>query len=126
MATRADIDLIRAIPKTYSVAAGGAVTAGMPVMFGPTDQEIVTSTTPALTFAIAAENGAPGDRVTVYPLAVTFIPVKVGTGGATRGARAKQVATGFTDAADGDITVGHFVQSGVVGDLVGMAPGGAR
>jgi hypothetical protein len=59
-----------------------------------------------------------------------IIPVKVGTGGATRGKQAITVADGYTDAANNgggttsQIIKGRFMQSGVVGDLVGLLIGG--
>ena len=56
-----------------------------------------------------------------------IVPVKVGTGGATRGQHAVAVSNGFTDITPGGGTVakytnGVFMQTGVAGDFVGMIP----
>jgi hypothetical protein len=128
MAARANVDLVRAIPKEFFVAAGGSTTAGMPVKFGATDQEITVATAAdaAVVFATASVTAAAGERVEVVPHGFQMVPIKVGVGGATRGKKLKLVNTGYTDTTDAaDIIHGRAMQSGVVGDIIGMLVGGA-
>lgn len=129
MAVRADQDLIRAIIKTYTVKTGGATTAGLPVKFGTTDTEVDTAGTAdaAVVFGTALATKAAGQLVEVCPHGVVWVPVKVGTGGSTRGVSQKLVADGYTDITSGtDVVQGRAIQSGVVGDLIGMMVGGGK
>jgi hypothetical protein len=139
MATRADRDLQRAIIVTRVVTVG-AVAVGMPVKDGAADHQVqpcadgvdMIGVVVALGNGAKVSGGAPGginDEVQIaYLCGACVIPVKVGTGGAVRGKRAKVVADGFTSAAltvttpvAADIA-GVFTQSGSVGDVVGMFP----
>ncbi len=69
---------------------------------------------------------ASGAKVQVY-LPNPVVPMKVGTGGTTRGQKQKVVSDGITDApattnsgATTTPTVGIALETGVVGDYVGM------
>lgn len=133
MATRANIDLKEAIIKNYTVdpAAGGPVTAGKPVKFGSTDQYILPAVAAdaALVFGYAIETKTAGQQCDVVPKGNIITGVLVGTGGATRGVMQKIAAdgTGVTDVTAGtDVTQGRAMQSGVVGDLIGLMIGGAQ
>jgi hypothetical protein len=75
---------------------------------------------------VFAHDAAAGETVDIYCPA-PIVKVVVGTGGATVNNWAIPVANGVTDApahdssgATNDVIVGKFVQSGVVGDRIGM------
>lgn len=125
MATRAH-RLVNGIPHMeFIVASGQTVTAGYRVKFASADDECQNCGAGENGFGIAINSGASGDKVTIALLGCGVVPVKVGTGGATRGAYAVMVADGHTDRAiGGGTTVRHcdgvFMQSGSAGDLVGM------
>lgn len=138
MAVRADRDLqfIRTVKRT--VEAGQTVAVGRVVKDGNADKECQHSgageTGYGVVMALGKLAGAAGDEVEVALLSGSVIlPVKVGTGGATRGLRAKAVADGVTNATPtatattpvSIYTHGIFTQSGSAGDIVGMlaAPG---
>jgi len=134
MATRADKDLQRALIVTRKVVTG-AVSLYMPVKDGANDHEVqpcadgVDMIGVVVALGPASTPGAVGDYVQIAYLAGPIvIPVKVGTGGATRGKFAKVVADGFTTATPDVATpaainvAGFFTQSGVVGDVVGLVP----
>ncbi len=129
MGVRATQDLVRAIVKTYTVKTGGATTAGKPVKFGTTDTEVDTllAADANIGFGVALETKAAGLPVQVAPFGVQIVPMIVGTGGATRGLKLKIASdnTGVTDTgATTDVFVGRAMQSGVVGDLIGVLTGG--
>lgn len=127
MAVRPDIDLQEATIKSRNVNV--AVIANRFVKLlatGTSDTDVVPAAAgdDMIADGVALESRAAGQRVDV----VTYEsggkpPVLVGTGGATRGHRAKLVADGVADAGDTDPSVGHFAQTGVVGDLVGLVLG---
>lgn len=133
MATRADRDLKLANIVTRKVVTG-AVSVGMPVKDGSNDHEMqpcadgVGMIGIVTTLGPAATPGAIGDYCQMAYLGGPVIPVKVGTGGATRGKYAKVVSDGFTDAAEsvttpaGANSAGFFTQSGVAGDIIGLVP----
>lgn len=134
MAIRADRDLKLAIIVTRKVVTG-AVSVGMPVKDGANDHECqpcadgVDMIAVVVALGPATTPGAIGDYVQIAYLAgACVIPVKVGTGGATRGKFAKVVADGFTNAVQSITTpvgadvAGFFTQTGVVGDVVGLVP----
>ena len=139
MAIRADRDLQRALIVTRKVVTG-AVAVGMPVKDGSNDHEVqpcadgvgMIGVVIALGTGYKVSGGAPGginDEVQIaYLGAPLIIPVKVGTGGATRGLYAKVVADGFTNATETVTTpvamnvAGFFTQSGSAGDIVGLIP----
>lgn len=78
-----------------------------------------------LFIGIALNTAAAGKRCQVQISGIAA--VLVGTGGATRGKKAVEVATGMTDAATHDSSggtdqaiCGVFMQSGVADDIIGM------
>lgn len=111
---------------TATVAAGGAATAGRCAIFGAADTTVDNAGAGSdLVIGIFLDTAAAG-AITRIVLFGPVVPVVVGTGGATRGTKATVVADGVTNAdalADGDDVdpvVGIFMQSGVLGDSVGM------
>jgi len=133
MATRPDSKLQFALTETRIVETATTVTVGAVVKDGNADGECQPSTDGVdaigIVLSLGALAGAANDRVTIVHLAGgCIVPVKVGTGGATRGKLAKVVATGVTDAVVDVATptaanvVGYFTQSGAAGDLVGLVP----
>lgn len=128
MAIRAIEDLKYALIKTVTVGTGCTkgkalkITADEPMTM--TDCSANESAD-----AVALETKATGLQCQVAMLSgACIVKVLVGTGGATRGSFAKVVSDGFTNAGTlgGGTTaqevVGKFVQSGNVGDYVGMQP----
>lgn|SRR5690606_34981526 len=132
MAVRADRDLKFAVIVTRTVETGQTVAVGRVVKDGNADKECQHTTDGVgaigVVTALGKLNGAAGDKVQVVYLAgACVIPVRVGTGGAARGALAKCVADGVTSAGDEDTeVVGFFTQYGVAGDIVGMVPARGR
>lgn len=133
MTVRPDSNLSNALIVTRAVLAATTVTVGSVVKDGTADKQVQPTTDGVgaigVITSLGALAGAAGDKVQMAYLAgACIIPVKVGTGGAVRGALAKVVADGVTTAAETVTTpvaaevVGFFTQSGVVGDLVGMVP----
>lgn len=133
MAARSDRFLDHILHVARTVEAAQTVTIGMVVKDGNADHECQPCTDGVgaygVVMTLGALLGAAGDIVMVGLLAGSgVIPIKVGTGGATRGKWAKCVATGVTDAtADvatpaGMDVMGIFMQSGVAGDIVGLMP----
>lgn len=124
MAVRATQDLKNAIIKTYITASATASTAGRAVKFGATDTEITNAVAgdDAISCGVAMETTAGGGKrvQVIIPGGGVIMPMIVGTGGCTRGVRVKLAADGIIDALVGDKSVGQSVQSGVVGDLVGI------
>lgn len=128
MTVRAQLDLGQGPKiKTYTVVAGGSAVEGRPVSLNTSDQEVTLTAAGAACFGIALETKAAGERVQVLVSeGDTIVKVKVGTGGATRGAHAVVVADGLTNAAalGGGTTavnvIGTFTETGVAGDVVGF------
>jgi hypothetical protein len=127
------MDLERLLIKTRTVETGQTVAVGRVVKDGNADYEVQHTEDGigaiGVVIALGLLAGAAGDRVQIAYLAgAGVIPVKVGTGGATRGKFAKCVADGVTDATPdvatptGANVVGYFTQNGVAGDFVGMVP----
>lgn len=115
-----------AIILTMVVAAGQTVTKGYGVKFASADTEVQNCGAGERAIMTALESGTAGNRVQVVVHAVAIVPVKVGTGGATRGLPAIMAADGYIDRALGGGTTsreigGFFMQTGVVGDEVGLA-----
>lgn len=115
-----------------AVASGQVVTEGLGVVLASDTTCQVAGADSDLIIGIARTSQTAGEEV-VIDLFGPIIPVKVGTGGATRGKKAKHVADGFTDAtahnSDGtgnESTYGIFLQSGVAADIVGLVPGAAN
>lgn len=111
---------------TYTVAAGQTATLGMGAILSGADDAVATGGANSdLVIGIFRATAAAAARVDV----THFGPIErvlVGTGGATRGAKAQIVADGFADApahaagATVRSIYGIFMQSGVAGDRVGM------
>ena len=129
MATRPDNLMEEATWVIRTVEAGQTVAVGRVVKDGSTDHKCQHTTDGVQAIgvvqALGPLLGVAGDKVKVA-LFGPVTPVKVGTGGATRGKFAKVVSDGVTDAAETVTTpvaadiVGQFTQSGVVGDVIGM------
>lgn len=125
---RPQIKLDNVTRHTFGGGCNVAVTRGVEVKFGATDDVcVLAGANDPLAIGIV-EN----DVVTVgHPVVIVcygngIMDVTVGTGAATRGIDAITVASGFTDAAangggtTSQIIKGRFMQSGVAGDKVGL------
>lgn len=133
MATRPDSILQYALTVIRVVETAQTVAVGRVVKDGNADGECQHSADGVdaigVVISLGDLNGAANDKVTIAYLAGSaVIPVKVGTGGATRGKLAKVVADGVTDSVPSVTTpvaadvVGFFTQSGAAGDVVGLVP----
>ena len=117
---------------------GEIVAARLPVKFGANDDTMaLAGANDPLAIGLCrkpytAAMSAAGKPIEVILFGFMIKKVKVGTGGATRGKDAITVSDGFTDApANGggttsQIILGKFMQSGVVGDEVGLMVGYGR
>lgn len=128
MATKAKIKLDRACIDTFTVASGQTVTEGFRVKFASADGECQNCGAGEDGFGIAQASGTAGQKVSIVLEGSAVVKVKVGTGGATRGAYSIPVANGYADQAIADGTTprrlaGKFMQTGVAGDFVGMLIG---
>lgn len=129
MTERPGFDLQKAEIRTMEVASGGSAVKYRLAVFGSADDECNLAAAGAAAIGVFLDDGSPGDKVRVILLGGNGrILVLVGTGGATRGVRAKGVADGVTDATlvAGGTTLTHipgfFMESGVAGDVVGFRP----
>lgn len=122
--------LENALVMTFVDSSQPAFARGAEVKYNGSDTLLqAAGTNDVLAIGIINQANAAGRpaHVTLYGFAV--MPVTVGTGGATRGVDATTAADGFTDAAtNGTGTVsqiikGKFLQTGVVGDVVGLLIG---
>lgn len=128
MATRAHQILDFAIIRPFKVPTSKTVANGQRVKFSGADDQVEVCGAGEDGFAIAMKDGVAGDIVECLLEGHAVAKVKVGTGGATRGLFAIATADGFKDQAIADGTTprlfaGKFLQTGVVGDLVGMLLG---
>ena len=128
MATRAHSTPIECLIRSYKVPAAKAVTVGFRVKFSGADDMIENCIANEDGIGVALASGVPGDTISVAMEGHSIVPVKVGTGGATRGLYADFAVDGFKDRAiaDGATTRyigGKFLQSGVAGDIVGLLQG---
>jgi hypothetical protein len=110
--------------KEYEVAAASTVTKGMGVKLS-SGKALNCAAVGDNCVGIALTGGAAGEKVKVALISNAIVPVKVGTGGATAGAPAKYAADGATNGTVGGGTTklvvwGQFVETGVVGDFVGL------
>ena len=127
MAARSNQNMTNAQTETFRVVTGN-VSRGMLGKFGAADDEVAPAAAGEQGFCVFLEDAVDGAMTTVVLLAgACIVPVKVGTGGATRGKHAVAVSNGFTDITPGGGTVakytnGVFMQTGVAGDFVGMIP----
>ena len=133
MAARPDSDLKLALIVTRTVETAQTVAVGDVVKDGNADKEVQKTTDGVdaigVVVALGPLAGAATDKVQVALLCgACIIPVKVGTGGATRGKFAKCVADGVTNAVPDVATpaamnvMGIFTQSGSAADMVGLFP----
>lgn len=130
MATRAHNIKDSAIIRKFLIPATKAVTEGFRVKFSGADNQVENCGAGDDGFGIALQTGVAGDEIEVLLEGFAVVKVKVGTGGATRGLYAIMAADGLTDRAIADGTnvrycPGKFMQSGVVGDVVGLLLGAA-
>jgi len=116
----------------YTVASGDTATKGEAVLLDSDTTIDDCDGASDLAVGIATEAGTPGDVVQICMFGHAVEAVIVGTNGATRGTKAKLEANGFTDAtthdSDGvnnESTYGIFLQSGTVGQFVGLLLSGA-
>lgn len=128
MAARAMDLTSHAITMPFTVDAASTATKGKGVKFGAADNLIIDDTAGDAGFAIALETGVAGAVVQVALLGYAVVPVLVGTGGATRGAYAISTSDGFTNQTMGGGNTlrniaGRFMQTGVLGDMVGLLLG---
>jgi len=133
MATRALKKLDFAHIMTFEVAAAQTVTAGKTVIF---DSDDLTIKDPGASsdLVVGVALGTPGTvfaagaKVQVV-LFAPIVPMVVGTGGTTRGKKQVVVSDGVTDAAANGggttavETIGVAMQTGVAGDVIGVAIG---
>jgi hypothetical protein len=134
MADRAHKVLQCPVIRPYTVAASQTVTVGKTAKFASADNEVQDAGAASdlaigvvLPNALANSSGVVAAGVVVeviHPFPI--VPMKVGTGGATRGKKQKVVSDGVTDgAANGGGTtaselIGIAMQTGVVGDEIGV------
>ena len=128
MATKAKQKLAGACIDTFTVASGQIVTEGFRVKFASADGECQNCGAGEDGIGIAQTSATAGQKVSIVLEGLAVVRVRVGTGGATRGSYAIPAANGFTDQAIADgVTprrlAGKFMQSGPVGDLVGLLIG---
>ncbi len=130
MATRTSEQLDHCLIRDYEHASQPAFTRGTEVKYNGDDNLLqAAGANDPLAIGIVWKNNAAGRPAHVVMYGTGWIPVTVGTGGATRGVDATTVADGFTDAAtNGTGTVsqiikGKFLQSGVAGDKVELMIG---
>lgn len=111
----------------FYVASGQTVVAGRAILLSGSDNECAPAGADSdLAVGIAQNGGTAGQPIDAFMFG-PVVPVKVGTGGATRGKKAVLVADGVADAPDhnsdgtgNQAIYGIFVQSGVAADEVGM------
>jgi hypothetical protein len=119
---------------TFGGGCNVAVTRGLEVKFGATDDVcVLAGANDPLGIGIVEQAVATvGHSVTIICFGNCIMDVTVGTGGATRGTDAITVANGFTDAAangggtTSQIIKGRFMQTGVAGDIVGLLMNSGR
>lgn len=134
MATRAQQIIEQCTTTTRTVETGQTVAVGDVVKDGNAEGECqriaATSDLPiGVVTALGKLAGAAGDIVTIAYLIGGVHKVRVGAGGATRGASAKYVSAGRLTDVVVDLSApaaqlyspGFFTQTGVDGDWVGMA-----
>ncbi len=112
----------------FNVKSGSTITKGQRVKLSA-EGEIDICGANELGIGVAEEAGVSLQKnVTVMLDGHAVVPVKVGTAGATLGKLAKSATDGFVDITVADGTTptyaaGMFMQTGVLGDMVGMMIG---
>lgn len=122
-----------ALIKEYEVASGQTATQGEAGILASDTTVHDAGGASDLAVCIFLESKAAGEKVRCLMLGWAIVPVLVGTGGATRGKKAKLAADGFTDASTHDSdgtgnesTYGTFLASdSTVGNLVPLLMSGA-
>jgi hypothetical protein len=133
MSLRANQDLSRALIKSYTIKNASVILVGSRIKFGASDTEAdLGGANDDLTFGTALNAGTGNATGTVFVDVALDVPqiiaMTVGTGGSTRGTKQVAVANGVTDVvANGGGTVAHTIvgvamQTGVLGDLIGVMP----
>ncbi len=133
MATRAVIDLKNALIKTYIVKNTVTTVAGTKVKFSSNGELEIDNASAGEDFIGTVQDAVVGDGVKKAQVVLDFwaiVPMVVGIGGSTCGKKQVIVATGITDAAAKGVTTaitvaGVAMQTGVVGDLIGVGLVGA-
>src|SRR5688500_16336181 len=127
MATRAIRVLQYVVIKPFTIAATKVATEGFAVKHSGADEAIENMAAVGDNcIGIAMSSGVAGQLINVALFGCGgIVAVKVGTGGATRGSPAKYAADGLTNATVGGgttklVVLGQFMQTGVVGDTVGL------
>lgn len=125
MATRAKVKICEAIIDTFTVAASKTATLGKRVRFAAADDQIQDCVLGEDGIGIAMSSAGAGSQVGVLLDGHAIAKVLVGTGGASRGKHAVMITDGFTDLVNANPTevqypAGKFMQTGVVGDYVGL------
>lgn len=128
MATRAITDLSRSTIKSYTVKAAGTCTANFPVKYNASDEtQILDCAAGEQADGVAQATVAAGSLADIVLFTTGGIaPMKVGTAGVTVGKFVVMHTLGVVDsAAVGGGTnvlhiIGRAVQTGVVGDIVGI------
>lgn len=130
MAVRPNQNLEKILIRPMVIAAAGSATAGLAVKATANDGECTVCGAGDRQIGIAMQTSAVAGAVVDVALLQGggIIPVTVGTGGATYGKYAACAADGLTDQLLGGGTTvryiaGIFMQTGVVGDQVGLLPG---
>lgn len=132
MATATRLTL-NALIVEYTVASSDTATEGEAVLLDSDTTVDDCDAASDLAIGVALESKTAGEQVRVALFGHAVIPVKVGTGGATRGKFAVLVSDGFTDAAahasngaGNQTSYGKFLQSGTAGQVVGLMLCGAQ
>lgn len=116
----------------YTVAASDTATEGEAVLLDSDTTIDDCNAASDLAVGVAMETGTAGDVVEVCMFGHAVVPVEVGTAGATRGTKAQLASDGFVDCSAHDSDgagnqsfYGIFLQSGTVGQKVGLLLSGA-
>jgi len=127
MVARATVSLENVRITTETVAASQTATKGMGLVWSSGNVDDAGANGNCM--GVALETKAAGEKVQVAHLnGGGVVPVLVGTGGATQGAYATMASDGWTNQTLGGGTTvsyigGKFVETGVVGDIVGLEVG---
>ncbi len=123
----------RVVRKQYTVASGDTATKGEAVLLKSVTTVDDCDADSDLAIGVAMTTAAEGEEVEIALFGWGVIPVIVGTNGATFGIKAQLEGDGFTNAntqdsdngAGNQSTYGIFLQSGTVGQFVGLLLAGA-
>lgn len=111
----------------FTVESGQTVTRGQAVVLASDTTVQDSGGASDLIVGTAIADGAADEEVQIHMDGWAVKPVKVGTGGATRGTKAIAIGDGYTDAtahdSDGnqnESTYGQFLQSGTANQFIGL------